>query len=190
LALCGRQDRAGRNKDFRYTIPEIAQATGLKKRIISAALKDIEKLQLIERLERPGPVGNLYRVVWEPTPATADKPVSEDTEVPPEPEVADVVASEAPPANQGGQAPLRESDSSEPPATTPAGEPGDPGAGGRENQEPEAQPRTMPNGPRQPSRSLVRQHDLDIRATGRADRSGGGYWPGSNDDPGRAEGRR
>jgi len=147
LALCGQQARVGRNRDFRYTLPEIVEATGLKVRAVSMALKDLDKCQLIERYEHPGRVGNRYRVVsgqpaatnGKPTPATTDKPVSGDTDVhelnPPEPEVVGAVAFETPLADQDGQTPLRDLDSSEP---LPA-ELGDQGARGRENKEPEAQ---------------------------------------------------
>jgi hypothetical protein len=151
LALCGQQARVGRKRDFRYTVPEIVEATGLKARAVSMALKDLDKRQLLERHEHLGRVGNRYRVVWgrpaatngEPTPATTDKPVSGDTAVrqlnPPEPEVVGVVAVKSPLAKRGGPVPLRDFDSSGPPATAPAGEQGDQGAGGREDKEPEAQ---------------------------------------------------
>jgi len=64
LAMCGQQARVGRNNDFRFTIPEMVQATGLKERAISTALKDLDQRLLIERQKHSGPVGNRYRIIW------------------------------------------------------------------------------------------------------------------------------
>jgi len=121
LALCGQQARAGRRKNFRYTIPEIGQAAGLKKRIISKAIESLVERRLIERQRRPGPVGNLYRIIWGRPAATNGEPIpaSGETDVPrwnpTEPEQAAVVA------------------------TRPAGEQEDGGAGRGENKKQEAQ---------------------------------------------------
>jgi len=72
LALCGQQARAGHNQDFRYSIPQINQATGLCERAINIALNLLEKHGLIQRIKQAGPAGNRYRV-FQPPPARPKK---------------------------------------------------------------------------------------------------------------------
>jgi len=150
LVLCGQQARVGRNEYFRYTIPEIAQAAGVKNRVFSTALDALKERQLIERQRFSGPAGNRYRINWGrpaatnrgPNEATIDEAVSVETHVPqlnpPEPEVATVVAAETTlPADLGPQVP-NNFESPESLATTP-GELEEQRAGRQESEEQEAQ---------------------------------------------------
>src|ERR1035438_1888923 len=74
LILCAQQARAGRNKQFSYSIPKLIQATGLCERAIGMALGKLEKNGVIDRQKNPGPTGNRYLIIWEEPAAENKKP--------------------------------------------------------------------------------------------------------------------